>query len=240
MAKLFSRISRLPRIKICVSSRPHVVFEKAFAAWTSLRLQDLTYNDIQNYVEDRLVKDDSVQELLARKPVETTNVINELVEAADGVFLWVYLAVASLLRGVGNCDTILDLQGKLRLLPRDLKQLYFHITFKTDDDYKEEAHQFFQLIQATERRDDEDRNLKPMTTLGLYVAQEREGALPEIIKLLLISPYETTVPPCITMSRWLKSRTGGLDVSAYESRVSASHSSGLPRHRRNAQYHPSR
>ena len=49
-----------------------------------------------------------------------------------------------------------------------------------------------------------------MTILGLYLAKEREDALPEIIKSLLISPYETTVPPCIAISRRLKSQTGGL------------------------------
>jgi len=102
MARLFSKTARLPRVKVCASSRPHVVFETAFATWPSLRLQDLTYNDIKNYVEDRLVKDESVQELFAREPVETTKVVDEIIEAADGVFLWVYLAVSSLLRGVGN------------------------------------------------------------------------------------------------------------------------------------------
>jgi hypothetical protein len=209
MAKLFGRIARLPRIKICVSSRPHVVFEKAFATWPSLRLQDLTYNDVRNYVEDRLVKDESVQELFAREPVETAKVVKEIIDAADGVFLWVYLAVSSLLQGVGNCDDIQDLQRKLRLLPRDLKQLYIHIMLKIDDDYKEEALQFFQLFQATERRDDEDKDLKPMAIFGLYLAKEQEAALPEIIKSLLVSPYQTTLPPCIAMSRRLKSRTGG-------------------------------
>jgi hypothetical protein len=44
------------QVKICVSIRPWVVFDDAFRGLPGLRLQDLTYNDIERYVQDNLVK----------------------------------------------------------------------------------------------------------------------------------------------------------------------------------------
>jgi hypothetical protein len=40
-------------IKICVSSRPWLVFEDAFETTPKLQLQDLTYHDIQRYTKDK-------------------------------------------------------------------------------------------------------------------------------------------------------------------------------------------
>lgn len=37
-------------VKVCSSSRPHKAFEDAFGASAKLRLQDLTYKDIQLYM----------------------------------------------------------------------------------------------------------------------------------------------------------------------------------------------
>lgn len=142
MAKLFSFAADMQHVKICASSRPHVVFENAFLDRPSLRLQDLTYGDIQEYIEDRLVQDPSMQDLSRIEPVETAELVREIVSAADGVFLWVYLVVEALLRGLGNCDEISDLKRKLRLLPKDLKQLFYYMIQRVDDDYKEEAGSF--------------------------------------------------------------------------------------------------
>ena len=49
IAKLFCGITTV-RLKICLSSRPLLPFEDAFQSMPFLRLQDLTYDDIKNYV----------------------------------------------------------------------------------------------------------------------------------------------------------------------------------------------
>jgi len=209
IARLFKTAAGLSNVKACVSSRPHNVFEKAFAGRASLRLQDLTKRDIRMYVEDRLVKDEGMQDLFAREPVKTPKLVEEIVNSADGVFLWVYLVVTSLLRGLSNCDEISDLQRKLRLLPKDLKQLYIHMIVKIDEDYKEEAIQFFELINATQHQNIDLFEPKPMTVLSLCFAKEREENLPTMVKSFISSPT-AMVPRWIDLSRRLKSRTGGL------------------------------
>jgi antitoxin component of RelBE/YafQ-DinJ toxin-antitoxin module len=125
------------------------------------------------------------------------------------VFLWVYLVVTSLLKGLSNCDEISDLQRKLRLLPKDLKQLYIHMIIKIDEDYKEEAIQFFELINATQYQNFDLFEPKPMTVLSLCFAKEREENLPTMVKSFTSSP-KAMVPCWIDLSRRLKSRTGGL------------------------------
>jgi hypothetical protein len=88
MAKIFGAAADSQRVKVCASSRPHFVYEKAFTNRPSLRLQDLTYNDIRTYVEDRLFKDESMQYLFDREPVQARELVEEIVRKADGVFLW--------------------------------------------------------------------------------------------------------------------------------------------------------
>ncbi|KAE9374836.1 hypothetical protein N431DRAFT_405856, partial [Stipitochalara longipes BDJ] len=161
MAKLFNSTANMQNIKVCASSRPHVVFENAFLDRPALRLQDLTHGDIQAYIEDRLIQDPSMQDLSAREPLETAELVQDIVAAADGVFLWVYLVVEGLLRGLGNCDEVSDLKRKLRLLPKDLKQLYHYMILKVDDDYKEEAVGFFQLVNATQPLENDSTELRP-------------------------------------------------------------------------------
>lgn len=149
IAKLFGAAAKSPQVKFCVSSRPERAYEKAFEERPSLKLQDLTYNDIRNYIEDRLIKDANMESLFQREPVPARELVEEVVKTANGVFLWVYLVVTSLLMGLNNDDGIADLQRELRRLPKSLKDLYIHMIIPDGEmRYKEEAITFFQLTNA--------------------------------------------------------------------------------------------
>ena len=50
LIKLFGGVSSLSHVKVCVLSRPWLIFKDAFRNPPSLRLQDLTHNDIRNFV----------------------------------------------------------------------------------------------------------------------------------------------------------------------------------------------
>lgn len=209
MARFFGAVADSVNVKVCASSRPHVVYESSFANRPSLRLQDLTHNDIRTYVQDRLVNDDSMQDLFAREPVETPLLVEEIVTTAEGVFLWVYLIVTALLRGLGNRDEIADLRRKLKLLPKDLKQLYLHMLLEVDEDYKEEAVNFFKLVNATQAMENDSAELVPMTILSLCLAHQPQEKLSEITMLFRESP-DDVILRCQDMSRRLKTRSGGL------------------------------
>lgn len=133
------------RVKICLSSRPWVVFEEAFHHIPSLKLQDLTYNDIKLYVEQTLGRHPRMELLFLREPSKARVLVEEVINRAAGVFLWVRLAVKSLVSGLRNHDSIADLEMRLDLLPRDLEHLFTQILSRLDPFYLSSASQTFQI-----------------------------------------------------------------------------------------------
>ena len=127
IADLVREFASSETIKLCISSRPLREFEAAFEHGPSLRLQDLTYQDIVNFVNSKLVHDERMRELKERQPKEALDLVEEIVTKADGVFLWVHLVVKSLLDGLNNYDSISDLQRRLEVLPPDLRDLSKHM-----------------------------------------------------------------------------------------------------------------
>jgi hypothetical protein len=74
--------------------------------------------------------------------------VKDIVDAANGGFLWVYLVVESLLEGLMNEDRIIDLQRRLRQLPTELKQYFRHMFDRIDDHYREQTAYVFQVTLA--------------------------------------------------------------------------------------------
>lgn len=157
-----------PNIKICLSSRPWNIFEDAFGgeAYPSLRLQDLTRGDIRVFVVDSLEGDRYFAKLkLEDKRYE--DFVLEIVEKAQGVFLWVFLVVRSLLRGLTNADKISDLQRRLALLPTDLEKYFRFMLDSTEKVYHRQAARILQICLAS-------REPLSLITLAFYDEQDPE------------------------------------------------------------------
>jgi hypothetical protein len=148
MIELFKGVSKFPNVKVCVSSRPLLVFEEAFENDPGLRLQDLTYKDIRLYVSDKLEGHPKMQQLSKSKPVLAAAFAKEIVSKANGVFLWVHLVTASLLDGLRNRDDISDLQQRLLQIPSGLDSLYSHILDRIDPFYMKQASRIFQIYYS--------------------------------------------------------------------------------------------
>ena len=141
-------------IKICLSSRPWNVFTRAFG-WGShptFRLEELTWRDIQSYVQDTLNSNKLFRQLMAGKDsARCENLQVEIVSRAQGVFLWVFLVVRSLVQGLTNADRITDLERRLRSLPVDLETYFRHMLDTIEDVYKQQTVQTFHIaLQAAE------------------------------------------------------------------------------------------
>jgi hypothetical protein len=152
-AELVSVIRRMgasDNIKICVSSRQWLEFSDAFeqSGW-ALYLQDLTHEDIRRYVYDGLNSDSRFNRLQKRNKAAAQKLELMITERAHGVFLWVFLVVRSLLRGLRNEDEISDLQRRLRELPSDLREYFDRMLVTIEDVYKERtARLFLTMSQA--------------------------------------------------------------------------------------------
>ena len=135
-------------VKFCISSRPWVVFQDAFETKPHLRMETLTYNDINHYVSKNLSLDPGFSKLQTLQPQFAGQLIENILSKAAGVFLWVNLVVTSLLAGMSSGDRIQDLQRRLDKLPDDLQELYDKLLRSLDPFYLEHA---IQLVMIMER-----------------------------------------------------------------------------------------
>jgi len=135
-------------LKLCLASRPWIVFEEAFRNKPSLRLEDLTFNDIKDYVSSRFRAEGNFSSLSQTELDFVNRLTEQVVRKATGVFLWANLVVTSLLDGLKSGDRVSDLQRRLDRLPPDLEDLYKRILDTLDPHYVEHAVQYFTLMLA--------------------------------------------------------------------------------------------
>jgi len=147
-------ISASRNVKLCVSSRPWIVFKDAFSGCAKLSLQNLTYDDIMHYTQDRFNKSPAFCNLLSIEKEAKSMLLQEVVEKAQGVFLWVRLVVTSLLRGIRNRDGIDDLLKRLHAIPDDLDRLYTHLLDIIEPIYLGWASKTFQTIKKARELED--------------------------------------------------------------------------------------
>jgi hypothetical protein len=170
MSEVFLDASDSDRIKVVASSRPIPACVQAFSHCPHLRLQDLTIDDINRYVEEKLSSHALLRDLESTSEGKgTTNELQvRIASRASGVFLWVYLVVKSLLTGLENYDTRIDLLLRLDRLPSDLETLYKHMLGSVSQGYQRSASLMIQLLmRSTEIQTDEQ-----MTVLQLSFAEE--------------------------------------------------------------------
>jgi hypothetical protein len=192
-------LAKHSHIKICVASRPWLVFADAFEDRPSLRLEQLTRDDIRKYIARFFANNKHYTRLSNLEPVKASSLINDLTEKSKGVFLWVYLVVRSLLDGLSNADRLSDLVARSLALPPDLEELYAKMLSSLDVDYFKHACQLFRLMMHYHERP---------TLIDLYFAdtEEEDSALRDSIQSLAPDEIADRLE---TMHRRLNSRCKG-------------------------------
>ncbi|KAH6886795.1 hypothetical protein B0T10DRAFT_575116 [Thelonectria olida] len=136
-------------VKVCVSSRPWNVFVDAYKRNPSLQVQDLTKGDIGLFVREKFQQRQGFRELQEVFPVDAREIMDGVVEKAQGVFLWVSIVVRLLLTSLTEGDKLSALKKLLESLPDDLSQLYQGIWNRVQPQYLPNASQFFQIHKAS-------------------------------------------------------------------------------------------
>ncbi|KAF5648833.1 hypothetical protein F25303_4861 [Fusarium sp. NRRL 25303] len=126
LTREIEEILQFPGIKICVSSRP----EASVLRWLerlntpSILLEDLTRPEMRTVVHKGLDPLLSSQKL----SVDTHQYLcDEMVRKSQGVFLWLFLVLRSLINGIENGDTEKILMKRLTELPSKIHDLYADI-----------------------------------------------------------------------------------------------------------------
>ncbi|KAK2009283.1 hypothetical protein LZ32DRAFT_608582 [Colletotrichum eremochloae] len=177
LSALFTTAGRSTSFKAVLSSRPENAFEEAFIDFPRLRLHFLTHDDVVRYVNEKLDHHPRMVQLALQEPDKTKGLVEEIVEAAQGVFLWVTLVVRSLLEGLQNHDEIGALTERLRELPTDLEDLFRVMLQKVPRRYRGNMSKIFQILRAHSEilSTDERRKMffvrqPSLTALGLKFA----------------------------------------------------------------------
>ena len=149
LVDVIQKMAAMPNIKICVASRPWEAFKEAFDQdlESRLYLQDVTRQDIEAYVQKMLEANASYRkEIQGQYRTEWyMSLVSLITEKAQGVFLWVFLVVRSLLEGLENGDSISILRKRLEELPGDLQKLFQRMLDEIPRVYRETTARNFQV-----------------------------------------------------------------------------------------------
>ncbi|KAK7959588.1 uncharacterized protein PG986_004442 [Apiospora aurea] len=137
----------------------------AFGGHPNLRLQDLTGEDIRHYIQDHLGPK------LQSKGGPYLSLVDNLVEKASGVFLWVALVVKSMLEGLRNGDNLAELVERTKQLPPELKSLFSYMLHQTPPMYRKQSYQLLQMALASLEVESRHRG-HPILAFQLALAEE--------------------------------------------------------------------
>jgi len=200
LTELVLKIGKRPNVKLCVASRPWLVFGDAFEDGPSLQMEDLTADDIKHYVTSSFDGNKHYRRLRSRQPKLAESLAAEIVRKSSGVFLWVYLVVQSLLKGLSDCDHLSSLQARLDASPPGLDELFSKMFGSLEPAYFSHACQLIQVVEAAR---------EPLTLLGLSFADEDDPAAAFLLPVQPLNPAEAQ-DRALDMERRLNSRCKGL------------------------------
>lgn len=147
VVEFIQAFSSLPNVKVIVSSRPITSCVQAFSSCSQLNLEDLTQNDMIEYIDQRLGSHEYTSVLKKRKPDFMDTLQAELVRKASGVFLWLVVVCRALLEGFDNCDEPAFLEQRIDELPEELEMLFDHMFRKLRPTYRNYAFRMLGILR---------------------------------------------------------------------------------------------
>ncbi|KAF5235733.1 hypothetical protein FANTH_11613 [Fusarium anthophilum] len=148
LVQAIQSISRIPRTKLCVSTRPEAQIMRWIKSTKAagILLEELTRFDMLVFVQQRFCQVSSSSRLCQGCYERLSQ---ELVDKAEGVFLWLYLATSSIIDGIENQDTEDMITARLDGLPVGLEKLYIEMWERLNAKstvYRELARRYFRYI----------------------------------------------------------------------------------------------
>lgn len=171
-------------LRLCMAGRQENIFRVAFRDCPGFAIHELTRSDICQYTEGRL-KNAASANLTEDGELALSGLIDDVVDRAEGVFLWVRLVVDELIEGLCEGDSMEELQDLLYGLPTELEELYTRtlhrpnrLQARTPGKFKYERYIMFQIVICCHR---------PFTLYELLAATlfltTGKGTYPELQRL---------------------------------------------------------
>ncbi|KAH6845799.1 hypothetical protein B0I37DRAFT_381167 [Chaetomium sp. MPI-CAGE-AT-0009] len=133
-------------IKLCVSSRPWNIFRDEFRTSPALKMELLTKPDIEKYVRTRIGSSPAFQELRPLYFDSVEELESQIIEKADGVFLWVVLVVEKIIATARENNDLREIWRVFNDLPPGLEELYDSMRKRLGPAHREKAARMYQLL----------------------------------------------------------------------------------------------
>ena len=199
-------------VKALISSRPTPECVAAFGTSPQVKLQDLTKADITSYVLDVIGNQPCAKDLATRYPKEFAEIIYDVAQKADGVFLWVVLACRALKFGLEDSDRIKELQRLVDGLPPELEDMFRQMLAKTRSHHKEQGAKLLRICyeaSAISRQELSASSGRLSSTVLAVPLSKMNENLTEITEEAWSFPVRGDLA-CAEIEGRLRSRTGGL------------------------------
>lgn len=211
----------LRNTKWCISSRGEEIFQQAFSECNGFKLHEYTRDDMLNFARKEIQRTlRSIQEYENTYPKDfLTELQYSLVNKAEGVYLWLALALESIKRGLRHNDRKDVILSRLRKLPTGLEELYADMWGRLGEDkdiYQREAAHYFNLLITNRTLGEKYREASrtshfgwPLTPFQMMLAQDDE-----LQRNLLNRSYELQLSEleknCSDMTKSVSIKTAGL------------------------------
>lgn len=149
-------LQSISQLKICLSSRPEPTFQIRLENVPKLRIHTLTESDIRTYATDFL-RSTILPSRNNPTAWEREEFVRIICERSNGVFLWVYLVLKRLRKGLTNNDSISVLNDRLEQTPKELHDLFSDMWSRLGQDaeltdYMSTAATYFSLVATAQAR----------------------------------------------------------------------------------------
>lgn len=203
------KLSKSPKIKLIVSSRLEPVFRDAFADVPKLHLDQLTDQDVLQYVQD---KADSHRYMRRLREVDETLalvLVEMLAQNAEGVFLRAVLGTKLLLQGFDDFEPFYILEHRIQEIPDDLDKLVAHVISQMDPNYREQAAKILRICYRAKQARREQGERGRVWTMSLADADEKGMAF-EDFGVHSERSLEVRHGQCVALEKSIAERCGGL------------------------------
>ena len=146
LMKLFLSMLDLSNVKMCLSSRPWNVFKDTFGHFPGLRLEELTRQDMRDFVQAELGSSRAIQDIANVAPDEVIDMQEQLVTKSDGVFLWLHLVTKRMKMAAQDGKSLRKLVEMLNEFPPDLEDFFQRMLRRIPERDQVQTSKIFQIM----------------------------------------------------------------------------------------------
>ncbi|KAL6823208.1 hypothetical protein V8C40DRAFT_275326 [Trichoderma camerunense] len=137
-------------LKLCAASRPWTEFQDEFNESPMLQMHLHTYSDMKIFINGKFGDNKAFAEQKQLYPDSSSQLLTDIAERANGVFIWLSIVVQRLLGLLSEGQSINQARKDLEALPTDILSLYSTIWGSIQPKNLPDASYMMQVLRAAD------------------------------------------------------------------------------------------